>query len=155
MWLAFKDIACVWISVYTQKPELIRLFDCQELSLYPASLPTSFYSVLVPIPVLWPFQLYFTAWILPTTLRFLTLFFRSYLLLVLSTAYLFLKVSSFLFCSCIYFCLYGPFNCISFHNSSRQLSVFSLCSSGLMSSLLILSTIYLFLKVSFSPDFVS
>ena len=37
----------------------------------------------------------------------------------------------FLFCSCIYFCLYGPFNCILFHKFSRQLSVFSLCSSGL------------------------
>ena len=30
-----------------------------------------------------------------------------------------------LFCFCIYFCLYGPFNCIStFHRCSRQLSVF-------------------------------
>ena len=28
---------------------------------------------------------------------------------------------SFLFYSCIYFCLYGPFNCISFQNFSRQL----------------------------------
>ena len=26
---------------------------------------------------------------------------------------------------------YGPFNCISFHKFSRQLSAFSLCSSGL------------------------
>ena len=25
---------------------------------------------------------------------------------------------SFLFCSCVYFCLFGPFNCISFHKSS-------------------------------------
>ena len=44
---------------------------------------------------LWPFQLYFTLWILPTTLRFLTLFFFwSYsALLVFSTIYyLFLKV---------------------------------------------------------------
>ena len=48
---------------------------------------------------------------------------------------------SLLFCSCVYFCLYGPFNCILFQ------SVFSLCSSGLISALLILSTIYLF-----SPD---
>ena len=31
---------------------------------------------------LWPFQLYFILWILPTTLRFLTLFFRSYLCFV-------------------------------------------------------------------------
>ena len=28
---------------------------------------------------------------------------------------------SFLFCSCIYFCLCGPFKCISFHKFSRQL----------------------------------
>ena len=38
--------------------------------------------------------------------------------------------------SCICFCLHGPFNCISFHTFSRQLSAFSLCSSGLISALL-------------------
>ena len=31
---------------------------------------------------------------------------------------------SFLFCSYVYFCPYGPFNCISFHKFSQQLSVF-------------------------------
>ena len=36
---------------------------------------------------------------------------------------------------CVYFCLYGPFNCISFHQFSRWLSAFSLCSSGLISAL--------------------
>ena len=41
---------------------------------------------------------------------------------------------SFLFCSCVCFCLYGPFNCISFHKFSQQLSAFSLCSSGLISA---------------------
>ena len=41
----------------------------------------------------------------------------------------------------------GPFNCISFHKFSRQFSVFFLCSSGLISALLVLSTIYLFMKV--------
>ena len=35
---------------------------------------------------------------------------------------------SFLFCSCVCFCLDGPFNCISFHKVSQQLSAFSLCS---------------------------
>ena len=30
-----------------------------------------------------------------------------------------LPTSFFLFCSCAYFCLCGPFNCISFHNFSR------------------------------------
>ena len=62
--------------------------------------------------------------------------------------------NSFLFCSCTYFCLYGPFNCISFHKSSRQLSVLSLCSYGLISVLLVLSTVFLFMKVSFSPDVI-
>ena len=33
---------------------------------------------------------------------------------------------SFLFSSCVYFCLYGPFNCISFYKFSRQLFAFSL-----------------------------
>ena len=45
-----------------------------------------------------------------------------------------------LFCSCACFCLYGSFNCISFHKFSRQLPAFSLCSSGLISALLVLST---------------
>ena len=44
-----------------------------------------------------------------------------------------------------YFCLYGPFNCISFHKFSRQLSAFSICSSGLISAVLVLSTLYLFM----------
>ena len=61
---------------------------------------------------------------------------------------------SFLFCSCVYFCLYGPFNCISFHKFSRQLSVFWPRSSGLISALPVLSTIYLFMKVSFSSNII-
>ena len=52
---------------------------------------------------------------------------------------------SFLFCYCVYFCLYGPFNRISFHKFSLQLPAqlppFSLCSSGLISTLLVLWTI--------------
>ena len=60
----------------------------------------------------------------------------------------------FLFGSCVYFCLYGPFNCISFHKFSWQLSVFSLCFSSLISALLVLSTICLSMKVSFSPDII-
>ena len=46
-------------------------------------------------------------------------------------------VSSFVFVALL--------NCISFYKSSRQFSVF--CSSCLISSLLVLSTIYLFTKV--------
>ena len=60
----------------------------------------------------------------------------------------------FLLCSCVCFCLYGPFNCISFHTFSSQLSVFLLCSSGLIFALLVLSTICLFMKVSFSPNII-
>ena len=63
-------------------------------------------------------------------------------------------VHSSLFCSCVYFCFYGPFNCISFHKFSWQLSAFSFCSPGLISALLALSTIHLFMKVSFSPDVI-
>ena len=59
---------------------------------------------------------------------------------------------SFLFCSCFYFCLHGPFNCISIQKFSWQLSAFSLYSAGLISALLVLWAIYLFMKVSFSPD---
>ena len=61
---------------------------------------------------------------------------------------------SFLFCSYVCFCLYGPSNCISFHKFSRQLSAFSLCSSSLISALLVLSAIYLFTKASFSPNII-
>ena len=59
---------------------------------------------------------------------------------------------SFLFCSCVYFCLYGPFSCISFHQFSRHVLSFS--SSGLISASLVLSTICLFVKVPFSPDII-
>ena len=62
---------------------------------------------------------------------------------------------SFLFCCCVYFFLYGSFNCVSFHKLSKQLSMFSLCSSGFISELQVLSIIiYLFIKVSFSPDII-
>ena len=61
---------------------------------------------------------------------------------------------SFLFCSYVYCYLYGPFNCISCHKFSRQLSVFSLSSLELISALLVLSTICLFMKVSVSPDII-
>ena len=59
-----------------------------------------------------------------------------------------------LFCSCVCFCLYGPFNYISFHKFSKQLIAFSPCSSGFISALLVLSTIYLFMRVSLSPDII-
>ena len=61
---------------------------------------------------------------------------------------------SFLFCLCVCFCFYSPFNYIPFHKFSRQLSAFSLCSSGLNSALLVLSTVRLFMKISLSPNTV-
>ena len=69
---------------------------------------------------------------------------------------------SFLFCSCVCFCKqrgylccnHGPFNCISLHKFSRRLSALSYLCSGLISALLVLSTICLFMKVSLSPDII-
>ena len=63
-------------------------------------------------------------------------------------------VHSFLLCSCVLFCLYGPFNSISFHTFSRKLFAFSLRSTGLNSALLVLSTMSLFINVSLSPDLI-
>ena len=62
---------------------------------------------------------------------------------------------SFLFCSCVYFCLYGQFNCISFRKFSRRLIALSLCPSGFNSALLVLSTMFLCMKVPCSPDIIS
>ena len=61
---------------------------------------------------------------------------------------------SFLFCSCVCSCLGGPFNCISFHEFSPQLSASSLCSSGLVSASLVLSGMCLCAKLSLSPDVI-
>ena len=61
---------------------------------------------------------------------------------------------SFLFSSCVSFRLYGPFNCISFHKFYRELSDLSLCSSGVISAPMVLSTTCIFMKVSFSPDVI-
>ena len=93
-------------------------------------------------------------------ISFFSFFFNFTVLYVFILGRLFLRhkltelAHSFLFRSFVCFCLHGPFNCISFHELSRQLSVFSLCSSGLISALLALSAIYLFVKVSFSPDII-
>ena len=58
---------------------------------------------------------------------------------------------SFLRCSCVCFCHYDPFNCILFHKFSWHLSCFSLCSSSLISALLVLSTIYHFMESLIQP----
>ena len=44
----------------------------------------------------------------------------------------FYSVLFLLFYYCVYFCLYASFNCISFHEISRQFSTFSLCTSRLI-----------------------
>ena len=44
--------------------------------------------------------------------------------------------------------------CISFHEFSRQLSTFSLCSTELISAFMILVTTCLFMKVLLSPDII-
>ena len=46
------------------------------------------------------------------------------------------------------------FDCTSSHKFSGQLSAFSLCSSGLICALLVLSTVCLFMNVSFSPNVI-
>ena len=59
-------------------------------------------------------------------------------------------LTPFLFCSFVYFCLFGPYNYIF----PVQLSALSLCSVGLNSALLVLSTVYMFRNVSLSPDII-
>ena len=61
------------------------------------------------------------------------------------------SIITFLFCSGVYFCLYGLLNSISFQSISRQLSVFSLSSSGLISLPCPFNFgMYLFMTVSFN-----
>ena len=62
-------------------------------------------------------------------------------------------VHSFLSHSCVCFCLYGPFNCISFHQFSRQLFAFSLRSSGLILPYWFFQ-LYVSLWVSLIPDII-
>ena len=64
------------------------------------------------------------------------------------------RARPFLFiCSCVCFCLY-PFNCISFHTFSPKLSAFSLFIPAVISAFLVLSTTYLCMKVSLSPNII-
>ena len=134
--------------------------DINELSLY-----TPFYSVLVSVSVFMAL-LNFISFLEFSRQLSVFSFSSSGLisaLLVLSTIYLSMKVS---FSPDIFHSgclgskhqltnsLYGLFNCISVPKFSRQLPAFSLCSSGLDPALLVLSTIYLFMKVSLSPDII-
>ena len=70
----------------------VYVFDIKTNRAWP--LPFSFILFLCLFLSLWPFQLYFIPKILPTTLRFLTLFFQLIsALLILSGIYIFMKVS--------------------------------------------------------------
>ena len=60
---------------------------------------------------------------------------------------------SFLFYSCVYFCLYGPFNCSSCHHFSQQLSFFWLFFRSYLRLIGPFNFISL-MKVSFSPDII-
>ena len=75
-------------------------------------------------------------------LRFMSLTYTNRACLLLSILFL-----------CL-FVFYGPFNFIAFQKLSRQLSVFSLRFFGHASALLVLSTIYLFRKLSSSPGVI-
>ena len=59
---------------------------------------------------------------------------------------------SFIFCSCVYFCLYDPFSCILFINSHNK----SLLSHSVLPMLFLpywsFQLYIFFMKVSFSPD---
>ena len=53
------------------------------------------------------------------------------------------------------FCLNGPFSCIAFYKLSRQLSAFSLCSSGFVFCLIgPFKYIYLYESLPLSPDVI-
>ena len=127
--LIFNGVPTVFSYVVTQQP---RLHDCKTVlqsTSHSHDISSLKLSSQVTLLILSPNELTFTwwgccglcFWHKPTELA-----------------------HSFLFCSCVYFCLHGPFNCISFHKFSRQLSIFSFCSSSLISALLILSTVHLF-----------
>ena len=60
----------------------------------------------------------------------------------------------FLLCYSVCFCLYCPLTGCRSINSPDNSPFFSLCSSGLISALLVLSTLCLFMKVSCSPDII-
>ena len=61
---------------------------------------------------------------------------------------------SFLFCSCVCFCLMALSTVFHSINAPENFPALSLCSAGLISALLVISTIYLFTKVSLSPDII-
>ena len=78
---SWDDEMRVWARILSAVSYL-SLCELFFESRYP--LPTPFKLFFCLFLSLWPFQLYFIPWILPKTLRFLTLFFRSYFCLILS-----------------------------------------------------------------------
>ena len=80
-----------WFQVVTQLTlpqsprahlQVVWMLGFVSFDINQSSLPTQFYSALGVCFCLY-FQLYFVPQILPTTLRFLTLFFRSYFCLII------------------------------------------------------------------------
>ena len=72
----------------------------------------------------------------------------SFYVLLLFSLLLLLPLLFSCFCSCVWFCRYGPLNCISFHKFSWLLCIFRFCSYGLISALLVLSTIYIYISLN-------
>ena len=68
---------------------------CLCLQHKPTEITHSFFILFLNLFLsLWPFQLYFIPYTLPTTLRFLTLFFRSYICFIGPCNYLYIYDSS-------------------------------------------------------------
>ena len=84
----------LWLSLSTTRAQLLVVVMLRFMSLSYTSRACSllFILFLCLFLYLWPFQLCFIPYILPTTLRFLTLFFRSYFCLI-GPSYHFMKVS--------------------------------------------------------------
>ena len=88
------DCECMTSIKSSQRAHLLVVEMLRFMSLTKSSLacPLLFILFLCLLLSLWPFQLYFSPYILRTTVRFLTLFFRSYFCLT-GPLYLFMKVS--------------------------------------------------------------
>ena len=86
----FSALSCLMVRSFLTSHDLLVVDDFADVC-------AMFILFLCLFLSLWPFQLYFIPRILLTTVRFLTLFFRSY------------------------FCLIGPFNYISLYESLPQL----------------------------------
>ena len=117
-------------------------------------LPQSVLSVSI-LPY-WSFQLYNSSWKSPSALSPRELTFTWW---GCCTFYFWHKPTTFAHSVFILFlCLFlslWPFQLYFIPHILLTLSAFLLCSSGLISSFLVLSTVYFFMKVSFGPDIIT